>query len=93
MPSAAQWLECNSARDTQIVICAILLKTLVTSYIPKILLQYSTTFANPPLPECFSATIMLATMGHDCLMNTSSTLRHEAILCTRVPPVKIKKRN
>jgi hypothetical protein len=58
------------------------------SYIPMILLQHSTKPADPLLLECLSATIMLATTGHDCLMNTSSTSRHEVILCTMVPPVK-----
>jgi hypothetical protein len=58
------------------------------SYIPMILVQHSTTFPDPLSPERLSATTMLATTGHDCLMNTSSTSRHEVILCSSVPAVK-----
>jgi hypothetical protein len=64
--------------------------TSATLDLPIMLLTHSTTDACPSLSECFSATSMLATIGHDCLKNPSSTSRHDAIRCTRVPPAAQK---
>jgi hypothetical protein len=54
--------------------------------IPIMSLTQSTILARPSLSASFSATTMLDTIGNDSLMNPSSTSRHDAILCGKVPP-------
>lgn len=53
--------------------------------LPMMVLTHSSTLPGPSLPARFSATTMLATTGHNCLMNLLNTSRHDAILCTTVP--------
>jgi hypothetical protein len=56
------------------------------SDLPMMRLTQSTIVAGPSLCECFSATTMLDTIGHDSIMNSLSTSRHDAIFCGKVPP-------
>jgi hypothetical protein len=57
----------------------------VASYIPIILATHVSIL---PVPTDLSATTMLATTGHDCLMNPSSTSKHEEVFCITVHPAK-----